>query len=101
MRSVFTEELKAGLEFLAELMPEDTPSRQYEDAIAAFASMVGALILARAVNDEHLSDRILKATAKRVTQLGEVRQLPRLGYASGSKREKEKRHSGTLIRPES
>ena len=68
MRDVFTEELKAGLEFLAELMPGDTPSRKYEDAIAAFAGMVGALILARAVNDETLSERILQATAERITR---------------------------------
>jgi TetR/AcrR family transcriptional repressor of nem operon len=73
VRHVFTEELKAGLEFLAELMPEDTPSRKFEDAIAAFAGMVGALILARAVNDETLSKRILQATAERITRQPEVR----------------------------
>ena len=73
VRNVFTEELKAGLEFLAELMPEDTPSRKYEDAIAVFAGMVGALILARAVNDETLSKRILQATAERITRQPEVR----------------------------
>ena len=73
VREAFTEELKAGLEFLAELMPEDTPSRKYEDAIAAFAGMVGALILARAVNDETLSKRILHATAERITRQPEVR----------------------------
>ena len=73
VRNVFTEELKAGLEFLAELMPEDTPSRKFEDAIAVFAGMVGALILARAVNDETLSKRILHATAERITRQPEVR----------------------------
>jgi TetR/AcrR family transcriptional repressor of nem operon len=68
VREAFTEEFKDGLEFLAEVMPGDDSSGRYEDAIAAFAGMVGALILARAVNDEPLSDRILQATAKRVTQ---------------------------------
>jgi TetR/AcrR family transcriptional repressor of nem operon len=68
VRDAFTEELKAGLAFLAEVMPGDDSSGRDEDAIAAFAGMVGALILARAVNDESLSDRILQATAKRVTQ---------------------------------
>jgi len=48
-------------------MREDDPSCSMEDAIAAFVSMVGALILARAVSDETLSDQILKTTAKRVT----------------------------------
>jgi TetR/AcrR family transcriptional repressor of nem operon len=73
VRHAFTEELKAGLEFLAELMPEVTPSRKFEDAIAVFAGMVGALILARAVNDETLSKRILQATAERIARQPEVR----------------------------
>jgi TetR/AcrR family transcriptional regulator, transcriptional repressor for nem operon len=77
VRNVFTEELKAGLEFLAELMPGETPARQYDDASAAFASMVGALILARAVNDETLANRILRATAERITRQPEVRTSAR------------------------
>ena len=68
VREAFTEEFKDALEFLAEVMPGDDPSRRYEDAIAAFASMAGALILARAVSDETLSDLILKTTAKRLCQ---------------------------------
>ena len=74
VRAAFTEELKDGLALLAELMPGDDPARRREDAIAAFAAMAGALILARAVNDEPLSDRILEATAKRVTQVGKARK---------------------------
>jgi TetR/AcrR family transcriptional repressor of nem operon len=41
-------------------------SRRYDDALMAFASMAGALILARAVSDDALSDRILKTAAKRI-----------------------------------
>jgi TetR/AcrR family transcriptional repressor of nem operon len=73
VRTVFTEELKAALACLAALMPEETPARQYDDAIAAFAGMVGAVILARAVNDETLATRILRATAERITRQPEVR----------------------------
>jgi TetR/AcrR family transcriptional regulator, transcriptional repressor for nem operon len=73
VREAFTEEFKDALAFLAEVMPGDDSSGRDEDAIAAFASMVGALILARAVNDEPLSDRILQGTAKRVTQSGKAR----------------------------
>jgi TetR/AcrR family transcriptional regulator, transcriptional repressor for nem operon len=65
VRDAFTGELKDALRFLAAVMA-DEPSSSYDDAIAAFASMTGALILARAVSDETLSNRILKATAKRV-----------------------------------
>jgi len=66
VRDAFTEELKDAIEFLAGLMPGDDPSRSYDDAIVAFASMAGALILARAVSDQGLSNRILKTTARRV-----------------------------------
>jgi TetR/AcrR family transcriptional repressor of nem operon len=73
VRDAFTEELKAGLAFLAEVMPGEDSSGRDEEAIAAFAGMVGALILARAVNDEPLSDRILQVTATRVTQAVKAR----------------------------
>lgn len=73
VRQVFTEELQGAFEHLAQLMPEDAPAHRSDNAIAAFSSMVGALILARAVTDERLSDRILKVTTKRVTQSVKVR----------------------------
>jgi len=69
VRDAFTAELAQALDFIAALMPRTSRSRSYEDAIAAFAIMAGALILARAVSDEHLSNRILEATAKRVIDL--------------------------------
>jgi TetR/AcrR family transcriptional repressor of nem operon len=39
-----------------------------EAALGTIASLVGALVLARAVNDPKLSDDILRATRKRLTQ---------------------------------
>ncbi|HEY7711221.1 MAG TPA: TetR family transcriptional regulator [Candidatus Entotheonella sp.] len=67
VREAFTEEFKDTLELWAGVMPGDNPARRYEDAIAAFASMAGALTLARAVSDKTLSDLILKTMAKRLT----------------------------------
>jgi len=72
VRQSFTKEIKDDLEFLSRLMADDGHQHRYEDAIVAFASMAGALILARAVNDEALSDLILKSTAKRVIKRAEV-----------------------------
>jgi TetR/AcrR family transcriptional repressor of nem operon len=66
VRDAFTAELKETLELLATAMPQIGRSSRYDDAIVAVASMAGALILARAVSDEGLSNRILKTTAKRV-----------------------------------
>ena len=66
VRQAFTEEIKDDLEFLSRLMGNGDSSGGYEDAIVAFATMIGALILARAVDDKPLSDLILKSTAERV-----------------------------------
>ena len=73
VRAAFTEELKDALEFLAGLMPGDDPARRYEDAIAAFAGMAGALMLARAVNDDTLSEQILHTTARQMIPQPAVR----------------------------
>ena len=42
------------------------PRRREEKALATVASLVGALVLARAVNDPKLSDDILRATRNRL-----------------------------------
>jgi TetR/AcrR family transcriptional regulator, transcriptional repressor for nem operon len=77
VRQAFTREIKDDLEFLSRLMPDDGGEDRFEDAIVTFASMAGALILARAVNDEELSDLILKSTAKRVIKRGKSRAAVR------------------------
>jgi TetR/AcrR family transcriptional repressor of nem operon len=41
------------------------PRQRYEEALAMVSSLVGALVLARAVNDHKLSDDILRAARRR------------------------------------
>lgn len=77
VRQAFTRQLKDDFEFLSQMMPDAGHSDRYEDAIAAFASMAGALILARAVDDEAFSDLILRSTAKRVIKRARIRTIPR------------------------
>jgi TetR/AcrR family transcriptional regulator, transcriptional repressor for nem operon len=77
VRQAFTLQLKDDLDFLARQMPNSGSSDRFEEAVTAFASMAGALILARAVNDEAFSDLILKATAKRVIKNAKVRAAKR------------------------
>jgi TetR/AcrR family transcriptional repressor of nem operon len=77
VRAAFTEELKDALEFSTGLMPGDDPARRYGDAIAAFAGMAGALMLARAVNDDTLSEQILHTTARRMIPQTAVRASAR------------------------
>jgi TetR/AcrR family transcriptional regulator, transcriptional repressor for nem operon len=69
VRDAFTAELEKGLKYLAEVMKADEAARHGDDAIEAFATMVGALILARSVSDEKLSNQILEVAAKRVIRL--------------------------------
>ncbi len=73
VRQTFTTELKDVLELMAALMPGDTPARRRAEATAALACMAGALILARAVNDEALSNGILKAAADLVCRTASIR----------------------------
>ena len=63
VRDVFTKRLGESLEILAGLVPARTASRRHDAAVRLFSTMVGALILARAVRDEALSRRILQAAA--------------------------------------
>jgi TetR/AcrR family transcriptional repressor of nem operon len=63
IRDVFSKRLGESLEILAGLIPARTASRRYDAAIRLFSTLVGALILARAVRDEALSRRILQAAA--------------------------------------
>ena len=74
VRDAFTAELKKALKFISRVTPARDASRAYDDAIAAFVSMSGALILARAVSDRKLSNRILKSTAERVIRRSRARQ---------------------------
>jgi TetR/AcrR family transcriptional repressor of nem operon len=64
VRHVFTKALAENLEILAGLIPAETPSRRRDIALQKFSAMVGAIILARAVDDEALSRRILKTVAE-------------------------------------
>ena len=64
VRHVFTKTLEENLEVLAKLFPATTATRRSDEAIRNFSAMVGAIILARAVDDEGLSRRILKTVAE-------------------------------------
>jgi TetR/AcrR family transcriptional repressor of nem operon len=59
VRARFTRELATSLEALAPLMDGMDEERRVDQVIALVASMVGAMMLARAVSDRALSDRIL------------------------------------------
>ncbi|HRD75395.1 MAG TPA: TetR/AcrR family transcriptional regulator [Hyphomicrobiaceae bacterium] len=67
VRDKFTTGLRGMLKHLSSRMDAGLKSQQRdEQALAIVASLVGAVVLARAVNDQELSDAILRATKKAV-----------------------------------
>jgi TetR/AcrR family transcriptional repressor of nem operon len=67
VRETFTAGLRGMLKQLSGRMDPGLKQRQRdEQALATVASLVGALVLARAVDDSELSDAILRATKKRL-----------------------------------
>ena len=65
VRARFTAGVRGMLKHLSgRLDPELKRSKRDEQALAAVASLIGAIVIARAVDDPELSDAILRATRK-------------------------------------
>lgn len=64
VRTVVTEGLRRFIDFLGSLAPEKTDKARREKAIATYASMIGGVAMARAVNDPALAREILAAVAR-------------------------------------
>ena len=62
-RSAYTLQVTTYLDLLARMIASETPRARRRKAIAALSTLVGAVSLARAVNDEAMSREILKAAA--------------------------------------
>jgi TetR/AcrR family transcriptional regulator, transcriptional repressor for nem operon len=61
VRQAFAEGLQPLIDILAETVPGRSKAARRRKAVAAMAGLVGALTLARAVDDASLSDEILEA----------------------------------------
>jgi TetR/AcrR family transcriptional repressor of nem operon len=59
VRHAVTEGLRSKFEFLANLLPGKSKAAKRRKAIATYASLVGGMVLARAVDDRALSQEIL------------------------------------------
>ena len=71
VRGAYTQQVSAYLELLAKLISADKRRSKRTKAIAALSALVGAVSIARAVNDEKLSREILKSAADELkAQLG-------------------------------
>jgi TetR/AcrR family transcriptional repressor of nem operon len=63
VRRAFTDGLRARVDTLARLLPGRSAAARRRKALATLAGLVGALTLARAVDDRALSDEILEAAS--------------------------------------
>lgn len=64
VRRAVTAGISAMVEILAQWMPGRSKAAQREKALALYASMVGAVVLARAVDDAALSEEILQSVLR-------------------------------------
>ena len=71
VRGALTVGLEPVLALLSNIVPGRSKAQRRRKAIATLAEMVGAMILARAVNDPALSDEILAATSLNVSEVSE------------------------------
>jgi TetR/AcrR family transcriptional repressor of nem operon len=63
VRRAFTDQLRPFLDYLSRNVQGHSNSLRRQKALATYASLVGALIVARAVDDADLSNEILSAVA--------------------------------------
>jgi len=66
VRRRFTNGLRAMINRITGMGPGRTTRQRYDEALVICASLVGALVLARAVNDPKLSNDLLRATKSRL-----------------------------------
>jgi TetR/AcrR family transcriptional repressor of nem operon len=60
VRTAYTQLLQTLLSHLAPFLPAEGTEEQGDQVLALFAGLVGTLVLARAVNDPTLSERLLR-----------------------------------------
>jgi TetR/AcrR family transcriptional regulator, transcriptional repressor for nem operon len=70
-RAAYTKQVGVYIDLLVRLLPPGTSGRSRATAITALSTLVGAVSMARAVNDEALSREILASAASELkAQLG-------------------------------
>ena len=68
IRSTFTQGVRAAFDMLMQLVPGQSAQAKREKALTTYASMIGAMVLARAVDDTELSEEVLRTVLASITQ---------------------------------
>lgn len=63
-RDAYGKQVRRYVDLLTDLIPEPQPEARRDEALLTLAALVGALSMARAVNDRDLSNEILTRTAR-------------------------------------
>jgi TetR/AcrR family transcriptional repressor of nem operon len=61
VRSAFTQGVRSAVDMLVQLLPGRSAQAKRELALMTYASMIGALVLARAVDNKELSEDVLRS----------------------------------------
>lgn len=67
VRSAFTHGVRSLIDILMRLVPGKSKRTKREKALATYASMVGALVLARAVDDTEFAEEVLQSVLATIT----------------------------------
>jgi TetR/AcrR family transcriptional repressor of nem operon len=67
VRSVFTRGVHSVVDALTQVLPGKSRGKKHERALAIYASMIGAIVVARAVDDPDLSEEVLKSVLASIT----------------------------------
>jgi TetR/AcrR family transcriptional regulator, transcriptional repressor for nem operon len=69
-KTAMAEGLRSQIARIEQALPEQDPADKHSAAIGSWAAMVGAVILARAVDDPQLSDEVLEQTCAWIDKRG-------------------------------
>lgn len=68
-REAYGQQVRRYIDLLEDLIPSGDPDAKQDEAFLILAALVGAVSMARAVNDAELSDEILARTARALRSL--------------------------------
>jgi TetR/AcrR family transcriptional repressor of nem operon len=71
VRAALTAGLQRRLELISRIVPGKTKAVRREKAIVVFSTMIGAMLLARSVQNAEFSDEILKVAAEAVPKVAQ------------------------------
>src|SRR4029078_273703 len=79
-RCTFANKLEAMIEVVARQLPNKPPDAARQIAMSAIATMMGSIVLARAVGNDRLSDDILQAGRTAISEHAHVETVKRLTH---------------------